>query len=189
MCKSDFQCYVQPVTNGPAAEDSRTVSDGKTPSVGWSKNLGSVPQSFLQFGQPVNTPLVRRMSSAPFRPRLVQLNLERGIRGTMVLLGVGEVASGATVLAEFEIRHFPQAFANSLYVFRLGLNHVSSRGMKDGKSAFIPRGLAVQGQDKSGKLSHRPGSRLRAVSNKPTASFSLPSVEGIFARGKTGRNR
>jgi hypothetical protein len=61
----------------------------------------------------------------------------------------------------------------------------------DGKQGlhptFIPHGPAAQGRDKSGRLSHRPGSRLRAVSNKATTS-SLPSVEGIFIRGKSGSN-
>jgi hypothetical protein len=58
--------------------------------------------------------------------------LERGIRRTIVLLGVGEVASGATVLAEFEIRHFPQALANLFDVLWLKLNHCVLRGEETG---------------------------------------------------------
>jgi hypothetical protein len=46
--------------------------------------------SFLQVGQPVNTGLlVRRMPSFPFRSRLVELKLKRGIGWAEVLLRIG----------------------------------------------------------------------------------------------------
>jgi hypothetical protein len=68
-----------------------------------------------------------RMPPSPLRPRLIQLNLKGRIGRTEILLWVGHVSGGTTELAQLMVGHLSQAFADSFYVFRIGLNHVSSR--------------------------------------------------------------
>ena len=54
-----------------------------------------------------------RVPPSPFRPNLDQLNQERRIGSTKILLRVGHVSSGTTELAQLVVRHFARAFADS----------------------------------------------------------------------------
>jgi hypothetical protein len=67
------------------------------------------------------------MPPSPLRPRLIQLNLKGRIGRTEILLWVGHVSGGTTELAQLMVGHFAQACADFFNVFRVGLNHLSSR--------------------------------------------------------------
>jgi hypothetical protein len=86
-----------------------------------------------------------RMPPAPFRPRLVQLNLERGIRSAEVSLRICHVAGGTPELAQLMVGHFAQAFAKVLYVLGLGLDHRISRMICCGSTfkANAPKAMCI----------------------------------------------
>ena len=80
------------------------------------------PTFFAQLWQPgiTSCPVrINRMPPAPFRPRLIQLNLEGRIGGTEILLWVGHDASGTPELAQLGIGHFAQTCADLLDIFEV----------------------------------------------------------------------
>jgi hypothetical protein len=68
---------------------------------------------------------IDRVPPAPFRSRLIQLNLEGRIRCSEILRRVGHVFGGTAELAQLKIGYFAQTCADSFYIFRVGLSHVS----------------------------------------------------------------
>jgi len=78
-----------------------------------------------------------RVPPSPFRSSLDQLNQERRIGRTKILLRVGHVPSGTTELAQLVVRHFAQAFADSFYVFRVGFESFVLRGGQRGRKIAL----------------------------------------------------